>query len=207
MRSPFALALAILGAILLAGSSLARLLPFRLEGATMAYVALALLAALTPAVLARASPLPATLAILVPLLAVASYGAGRLDWLRLLKDFGVAETAPLQPLRLGLGLVALLLAWAMHAADLALRLRERSLARGATGEVATTATRVALVRSAQAAALATLGAAALVVVAIGGALLARVLPVERAAFVAPLLAALLLAAAGAWLARGKTSES
>lgn len=202
-RLPFALVLAALLTALLAMSSLARFLPFALAGSALLWLGLALLAALAPAVLARGSPLPAALAVAVPALAAASYGASRLDWLRLLKDFGVAETSALSPLRLALGLLALLVAWAMHATDLSLRLRGRSLARGATPEQARAASRVALVRGAQAGALALAGGLALVGVALVGALLAKVLPVERAAFVAPLVAALVLAAAGAYLAAGR----
>lgn len=204
VRAPFAAALAILLAILLGTSSLTRFLPFAYVLAPVGfYVALGLLVALVPALLARGSPLPATLAIVVPALTASAYGASRLDWLRLLKDFGVAEESALSPLRLALSLLALLLAWAMHAADLAARLRWRSRERGAPPEHADAAARIALLRGAQAAALATGGALALLGVALVGALLARVLPVARAAFVAPLLAALLLAAAGAYLAAGR----
>lgn len=198
LRAPFALALALLLVLLARTSSLLRLVPFDVSGALFLAGGLGLaFLLLLPALLAAGSPLPATLAVIVPTLALAAYGSSRLDWLRVLKDFGVAEGAPLQPLRFGLALGILLLAWALHAVDLAFRLRWRGMDRGIPPVQAKAATLVSLRRTAATAGLAFAGTLALLVVALGASLLSGVLPVSRAAFLAPLLAAGLLVAVAA----------
>lgn len=188
-------------------SSLAQLLPFDAASAPAnVWVYVAVVVALLPAWLARETPLPAAGAIVVPLLGVASYGASRLDWLRVLKDFGVSEPAVLAPFRLALGALALLLLWALHAADLATRLRSRAIERGIEPTQASAASARSLRRSAEAVGVATLGAGGLVVVGVLAFQAARFFPSQRAALVAPLLAAALLAGVAVWLARGESAS-
>lgn len=159
-------------------------------------LALGLFALLLPALLQRGSPLPATLLVLVPVLVLASYGESRLDWLRTLKDFGVEEPAGPSFLRMGLGVLSLALAWALHALDTGFRLRGRSVERGIPPVQARAAWRVALRRGLLDGALALAGSLVLSAVVLGAALVGPlVLPVERMAFLAPLLAAALLAVA------------
>lgn len=185
-------ALVLLGTVLVSLSSLLRMVAFAVPPW---WIALGLAVVLLPALLARGSPLPATLAALVPVLGVATYGASRLDWLRTLKDFHVAGEGP-DALRIALGLAALLLAWALHALDTAFRLRWRSAERGILPAQARAAMRVSLRRSGLHAAFALAGALLLVGLTLGAALAGPLLlPVERMAFLAPLLAALLLVAA------------
>jgi hypothetical protein len=156
-------------------------------------LALGLLTLLAPALLTRGSPLPATLLVLVPVLALASYGESRLDWLRTLKDFGIAEDTGPSLLRLGLGFLALALAWILHVLDTSFRLRWRSVERGIPPAQARAAWRVTLRRGARNGAMALGGALALALVVLGSAMLGPdLLPVGRMAFLAPLLAALLL---------------
>lgn len=203
LRAPFALLLAVLILLLVRSSSLLTLVPVDIPGSLFLGAGLALaLLLLLPAVFAGGSPLPATLAVLVPVLALSSYGASRLDWLRVLKDFGVAEAATVMPMRLALALGALLLAWAMHATDLAMRLRWRALERGIPAPQAQAATGASLRRTATTAALALAGTLALLGIALAAGLLSTVLPVSRAAFAAPLIAAALLVGAALWLAGG-----
>ena len=191
------LVLALLGATLLLTSSLQRLLPVPLAPLPwLPLLALGLLGALLPALLTRGSPLPAALVVLVPVLAAASYGESRLDWLRTLKDFGVAEEQGPSLARLGLGFAALAAAWALHVVDTSLRLRWRSVDRGIPAAQARAASRVSLRRGALVGAMALGGALLTAVLVLGAALVGPlVLPVERMSFLAPLLAALLLAAA------------
>lgn len=189
--------LAGLGAALLATSSLQRILPVSPPlPLWLATLWVGLLLAFVPALLARGSPLPATLAILVPVLAASAYGASRLDWLRTLKDFHLVDDAGPNLLRLGLAAVALLLAWGLHALDTAFRLRWRSRERGILPGQARAAFRVSLRRSGIAAAQALASAALLAALVLLAAWLGpRFLPVERMAFLAPLAAALLLGVA------------
>lgn len=200
-RAPFVLALAAVLALLLARSSLARMLPFALTGVASLWLALAIAAALLPALLARDSPAPAAAFVTVPALAVAAYGASRLDWLRLLKDFGVAEARPIDPARLLLGALALALLWGLHAADTATRLRERAVERGIARAEADRASRRVLLRTGQALALALAGALGLLGLALVGVSLGDLVPTERGAFVVPLAAAALLVGAAVYLAR------
>ena len=207
LRAPFVLALALVLTFLGAGSTLAKLLPIDLATFPGAlWLFLALVAALTPAWLAREAPLPYAALAVVPVLAAGAYGASRLDWLRVLKDFDVAEENALSPLRLALGVVALALLWALHAADLAMRLRERAVERGIEAEQAAAASQRVVRRSAEASGIALAGTLGLVLVGIGGIYLGTIVPTERAALVAPLVAALVLVAAAVWVARGSVNE-
>lgn len=207
-RAPFVLALALLLTLVLARSSLGRLVPFDFATPPVfAYVFLALVAALAPALFARRAPLPAAALVAVPVLAVGAYGASRLDWLRLLKDFGVEEPGAIDPLRLAFSALALLALWALHAADVSVRLRVRAIERGIDPQDARTAARISIKRSAQAAGLAFAGAAGLLVVGLVGVVVGNVIPTQRGALVVPLLAAALLAAAAFWLTRGPTSRA
>ena len=203
MRLPLVAGLALVLALLLARSSLARLLPFSVGGIVWAWLILGLFAALLPALFARDTPLPAAAVVTVPALAVASYGASRLDWLRVLKDFGVAETGAIDFARLALGALALVLLWMLHALDLSTRLKLRAIERGIEAPQATSAGARALTRSAQALGLALAGAAGLLVVALVGIQIGAVVPTERGAFVVPLVAAALLVGAAVYLARGE----
>src|SRR5207247_1998004 len=80
-----------------------------------------------PALFATRSPLPAALAVTVPVLAAASYDQSRLDWLRTLKDFGVAKPIGANLFRVAVELATLVLCFALHAADHAVRLRASAL--------------------------------------------------------------------------------
>lgn len=200
-RAPFVLGLVVVLALLLARSSLTRMLPFAIGGIVWLWLILALAVALLPALIARDSPLPAAGFLVVPSLAVASYGASRLDWLRLLKDFGVAEAGPIDPARLLLGALALGLLWALHAIDTATRLRDRAIERGIERPQADAARGRVLMRSGQALGLATLGALGLLVLALVGTTIGNAISTERGAFVVPLLAAGLLVGAAIYLAR------
>lgn len=202
-RAPFTVALAIVLGFLLSRSSLTRMLPFATDGIVWIWIVLALALALAPALVARDTPLPATALVVVPTLAASSYGASRLDWLRVLKDFGVAEGSPVDFLRLLVAALALVLAWALHAVDLSVRLRERAIERGIARPQAQAAARRSLSRSVEALGLALAGAAGLLVVALVGVQIGRFVPTERGAFVVPLLAAALLAGAAVYLARGQ----
>lgn len=204
-RAPFVVALAVVLALLLARSSLASLLPVALEGVALAWLLLALLVALVPALLARDTPVPAAAFVAVPALAAASYGASRLDWLRVLKDFGVAESSPIDGVRLALGAVALALVWALHAADLGARMRERAMERGIDAAQAAAGARRVAHRCAQALGIALAGAAGLLVVALVGLRIGQLVPTERGALVVPLLAAALLVGAAVYLARGRAA--
>lgn len=193
-------ALALLSTVLLLGSTLWALLPTRPPGALV----LALVALLyVPALLTRATPLPATLAVLVPVLAAGSYGQSRLDWLRLLKDFDVTQQDPTPDvLRMVLSLVALLLVWALHVVDHATRLRAHALQRGVDPREADGAARL-VVRVGALRALVALAATLLLALVAGAAWLARAerLLAGRAALLAPLVAALLIAGGALALAR------
>lgn len=196
LRAPGLLLLAALLALLLLGSSLTRLLPIGVAPLPWgAWAWLALAALLLPACLARGSPLPAALAVTIPALALALYGDSRLDWLKTLKDFGVTDSGT-SFTRVGLCLAALVLVWAIHVLDHAARLRASAESRGVPAGQARVAQRVALRRGASVGAAAlgatlVLGALAFLAAEIGP----LVLPVGKVAFVAPLLAAGLLALA------------
>lgn len=166
----------------------------------VAYAAAGILLALLPALLAPSSPLPATLAVIVPVLAVASYDQSRLDWLRLLKDYGVAAPGLPNALRLALGAAALLLAWGLHVVDGALRLKASAQARGFPEGEARGAAKVARRAGARLAGVALLGTAGVGLLAIGAAQLdAAALLGGRASLVAPLLAVALVALAAVLL--------
>ena len=201
-RVPLVLALALVLTGVALRSSLARMLPFPLAAfPALAWLFLGIVVAFVPALLARDTPLPAAAAITVPILAAGSYGASRLDWLRVLKDFGVSETSVIDAIRLLLAALALTLLWALHAADLATRMRARAVERGIDAGQAGEAAARTLRRNAEAAGIAMAGSAGLLVVGLGGVALGNALPTERAALVAPLLAAGILVAAGIYLAR------
>lgn len=202
-RAPVLLALVALLAVLATMSSLTRLLP---EGAWPLWFLLGFALALLPALLARDTPLPAAALVVVPTLAAASYGASRLDWLRVLKDFGVAETSAAHLPRLGLAALALLLLWLLHAVDLPVRMRLRAIERGIAPAQATQAALRSARETVLAACLAFAGAAGLFAVGLVGLQLAPAFPSERAALAAPLAAAGLLVAAALWLARGARSD-
>jgi hypothetical protein len=206
-RAPILLALAIALTAAGARSSLAKLLPLditTLPGLAWLFVAITL--ALIPALLTRATPLPAAAMVSVPVLVLASYGASRLDWLRVLKDFGVAETDAVDPLRLLLAIVAMLLLWALHATDSATRLRLRAIERGIDETQARAAASRTMDRTIQAGGLALAGAIGLLIVGLLGLKLADLIPTERAALAAPLVAAGALVAAALYLARGSADE-
>jgi hypothetical protein len=192
--------LAILLTALASTSSLVGLLP---EVAWTLWILMGVCLALLPALLARETPLPAAAFVVVPVLAASAYGASRLDWLRVLKDFGVAEPDALRWARLGLGALALVVLWTLHAADFALRLRLRATERGIDAAQANAATGRSARESAKAAAIALAGAAGLLGVGLLGLQLSSLLPTERGALLAPLLAAALLVSAAAWLAQGE----
>lgn len=187
---------------LLARSSLLALFP--LPGP---WVAAGVALALVPAVLARGSPLPHLLLAVVPVLAVASYDQSRLDWLRVLKDFGVASPGFPDLLRVGMGLGALSLAWATHAVDASLRIRHAATERGVDATDARAASRVVRARSGTVFAGAFLGT-----IAVGAlALLATLLDVSsllggRASFLAPLVAVGLVALAAVLLWRERATS-
>lgn len=203
VRLPMLLALAGLLTWLVLGSSLASLVSLLPSPPSPlgAWVLAALVLAFVPALVARASPLPATLAVVVPALVLASYGAGRIDWLRVLKDFGVQEKGAIDLLRLLMGALAVLLAWAIHVADMAVRLKERSAARGVPEDQTGSATRIVLRDGAVGAGLALACAAGVALLAFAGVAIGDLGAASKAAFVAPVLAAVLLAGAGVWLAR------
>lgn len=203
-RTPLLVALALVLAIVGASSSLAKLLPFDVTAFPAGlWLFLSILAALVPAWLARGTPLPAAAFVVVPILAAGAYGASRLDWLRVLKDFDVAEPSAIAPRRLILAALALVLLWALHASDVALRLRDGAVARGIEAPQASAASRQSVRRSAEAGGLALAGSAGLLLVGIAGLALSRLIPTGRGALVAPLLAAAILVGAATWIARDR----
>lgn len=200
-RASILVPLALLLTLLLAQSSLTALLPFAMAGLPALLLAAALLLAFLPALLARESPLPAAAFVTVPALAAATYGASRLDWLRLLKDFGVYEVDPWSPLRLALGAIAVTLLLGLHVADFALRLRARAIERGIDTREASTAASRSAQRNGIALAVAVVGAAGLLAVALLGLRVGGMMSTERGAFIVPLAAAALLVGAALLLAR------
>lgn len=202
-RAPGLLALgALLGALLMDSSLLGMLslLPSP-PSPLVVWVAGALALALLPALLVRGPPTGAMLAVAVPVLVVSAYGAGRIDWLRVLKDFGVQEEGALDWTRLALSALALVLVWVVHVVDTAMRLRARSLERGVEADQLAPAVTLVVRTGAGAGGLALAGVAGVAVLAMGGLALGELGVASKAAFVAPVLAALLLAGAGVWLAR------
>lgn len=192
--------LALLCALLVAGSSLLALLPAEPPYLAVALVALALL---SPSLFARASPMPMQLAVLVPVLGVATYEQSRLDWMRLLKDFGLTDTAFPSVARLGLALAAFALVWATHAVDHAARVRARSTERGIEPRDARAAAAHVLRESARRGGLAlagTLGLAAFGLLLVAATPLAETLG-GRSSLVAPLAGAALVAVAAYLLAK------
>jgi hypothetical protein len=207
-RAPIVLALALALTAVAVRSSLAQLLPFDITSLPgVGWLFLAILAALVPALAARTTPLPAAAVVTVPVLVAASYGASRLDWLRVLKDFGVAEPGALDPVRLALAVLALALLWTLHAADMAMRFRLRAVERGIDEAQARAAASRTVRRNAQAGALAIAGALGLLLVGILGLQVSAWIPTERAALAAPLVAAAALVAAALYLARGARDDS
>jgi hypothetical protein len=161
----------------------------------------ALAIAFLPALLVRGSPLAPTLAVTIPMLVLSTYGAGRIDWLRVLKDFGVQESTVMDLPRLGLCALALALAWGIHVLDMALRLRTRSTERGISPEQVAPAAWLVARAGVTATGIATLCTVGVALLAYGAIALGALAPASKAAFIAPVLAALLLAGAGVWLAR------
>ncbi|MFA5862288.1 MAG: hypothetical protein WDA16_11400 [Candidatus Thermoplasmatota archaeon] len=206
VRVPFLLALAAVLALLLSMSSLLRLVP-------APPTRIALLAAptflilLVPAVLTQRSPLPAALVITVPVLAAAAYDDSRLDWLRTLKDFDVANaSAGPNWARLSLSIGTLLLVWGMHAVDNALRLRWSAIERGIVVPQASAAARVALGAGARIAAVALGGTLIVGALTWGASFLdADALFGGRSSLIAPLVAVGLIAAAAVLLTRDRSS--
>lgn len=153
------------------------------------------------------SPLPGVLGVTVPVLAIAAYDQTQLDWLRLLKDFGVSRPSGPNWARLALSLVALLLAWASHAADLALRLRRSAAQRGVPRGQSARASWLSVRRTTTVAVWAALGT-----VLIGGAAFAAqganvsALFGSQASLFVPLLAVGLIALAAILVAGGRASQ-
>jgi hypothetical protein len=201
---PIAL-LAVLLATLVGSSSLLDLLPFAWTPFPLgAYAAGALLLALLPSLLSARSPVPAALAIVVPILALAAYDESHLDWLRTLKNFGVTHPGAVGLARLALSFAALVLVWALHAADTAARLRASAIERGIPPAQARAAARASLRRTVAIGAAAA-GASALIA---GAALLAqridaRLLLGGRASAAVPLVAIALVAGATLLVAAGR----
>lgn len=208
LRAPLLVAHAALLTALVASSSLLRLFPLP-PGFLVAAAGLVLAAALVPAALTRSTPVPAVLAITVPVLAIASYDQSRLDWLRLLKDYGIVAHGAEDWARFGLEAATLALVWALHVADHALRLRWDAVARGVPEAQARAAARVAMGAGGRVLGAALLGAAALGALAWGAAQVvdANLVLGGRAAIVAPLLAVGILAAAAIVLAKGSEDSS
>lgn len=156
-RAPLLAGLGALLMALLARSSLLAILP----PALLPLLFVGVVVGLLPALLASRSPLPGALVVTVPVLAVAAYDQSRLDWLRLLKDFGVAGAASAPPdwLRVALSGGALLVAWSSHAVDTALRLRWSATERGVVAREANAAMGAVLARCALLALLALVGTA------------------------------------------------
>lgn len=185
---------------LLAQSSLLRLLPFA-PAAFVAYGAVAIVLGLVPALVAQRSPLPAILAVAVPVIALSAYDQSRLDWLRLLRDFGVSQPGLPAWGRVALSAGALLLAWAAHALDHAARLRWSAIERGIAIEQAAAARSLALRRAAWVGAVALLGTALVASIAVAlSPADAGLLFGGRASLLAPLLAVGLIAAAAVLVA-------
>lgn len=206
VRAPMLLGLAVVLTLLLARSSLTRMLPFAVGGIVLAWILVALALLLIPALLTRDTPLLAAALVVVPVLATSAYGASRLDWLRVLKDFGVAEDTAIDAARIALGAAALLLLWALHAVDLAARMRTRAVERGIDAAQADAASTRIMLRCAQSGAIALVGAGGLLIVGLVGLQLGSLLPTGRAAFVVPLLAAALLVGAAIHLARSEPAR-
>lgn len=202
-RIPTLVALAIVLIALVSQSSLLHIVPGPTLPIAISAIALALLAPL----LAPRSPLPGALAVTVPVLALASYDQSRLDWLRLLKDFGVSEPSAPNWLRLALAILALLLAWAAHAVDNALRLGRSATSRGMPLGQARKASLVSATRTIRVAVLALLGT----ILIGGGAFLVQDANVGalfggQASLFAPLLAVGLIALAAVLVAGGRASR-
>lgn len=203
LRAPFLVAYALALTFLAFRSSLKQLLPFDATPWPLGlYVFLGLLLGLLPSGFTRGSPLPGMLVVFVPVAAVGMYGASHLDWLRTLKDFSVASPAPPNLTRLALAAGALVLAWAAHAADTALRLRARLVERGVEAREASAAVRISLRRTRDAGLAGLAGFAVLALVGYGAYAAAPTL--GRVTFLMPLLAAVGIAAAAVLLgARSK----
>lgn len=196
LRIPALLVYAALLTGLVAWSSLAALLPAPMTPATLALVGLAFAVACAPALFVSGSPLPAMLALLVPVILVAAYDRSALDWLRTLKEFHVAAPGPADPLRMAYAAVVALYAWALHGADHALRLRRRLEERGVPRGQARLAARAVARRCAMHGGVAAGGVLVLGVLAHFATRIP--LPSQRLTFVLPIVAAALVAV-GAWL--------
>ncbi len=207
VRAPFLALLALLLMLLGLRSSLLRLVPLDLGAFplnALLFAALALL--LLPALLARGSPLPLATAVALPVVTLSAYGESKLDWLRTLKDFGVAETGGTSFARLGLALAVLVLLWALHATDFAARLRWRALSRGIPEEQANGAALASLARSGAATLFALAVTALLGAAVFWSAALGDVLGLAGLAFVVPLAATALVGIGGYVLVRGARSS-
>ena len=198
-------ALAVLLALLLQASSLEHLLPAPLPFPLLLAISALLVA---PALFATRSPLPAALAVTVPVLAAASYDQSRLDWLRTLKDFGVAKPIGANLFRVAVELATLVLCFALHAADHAVRLRASALERGVPRGQARASMRLVLARSVEHGALAAGGAVLVGAIALATAPLdlAGILA-GRAALLVPLVAIGLVAGAALLLMGTARDES
>lgn len=205
-RVPLLVALAFVLAVVALQSSLLRLVPVDLAAWPFnLLVFLGMLALLAPAAFSRGSPLPLAASVAVPVVMLGAYGESKLDWLRTLKDFGVAEDGTSVP-RLLWAAAALALLWALHVADFAWRLRERALARGIPAEHAEAAS-AAVVRRSLAAGGFALGVTALVaVVVLYGAALGALVDLGGFAFVVPLLATALVAIGAFVVVRGSPKD-
>lgn len=207
VRAPL---IALLAALLLAlglQSSLLRLVPADLGAFPLnllVYAGLVLL--LLPALLTRGSPLPASIAVSLPIVTLAAYGESKLDWLRTLKDFGVAEAGGSSFPRLVLAVLVLVLLWTLHAVDFALRLRWRALERGVPPDQANGAAIASLGRSAAAGGFALAATAGLGLAVFWSAALGGTLGLAGLAFVVPLVATALVGLGGYMLVRGARAE-
>lgn len=190
LRAPFLLLLALLLTRLVFQSSLLKLLDVPISPV---WVFLLVAAALVPALLASASPLPATLAVAVPVILASSYGASRLEWLKTLREFHLADAGLVAPDRLVVAVLALGLAWGMHVLDHGERLAASARERGIAAPEATAARAIVWSRGARAGGIA-LGIALvlglLAIIATG--ILPAFVPAEGVSFIAPLAAATLL---------------
>lgn len=196
-RVPFVLALAAALTWLVLQSSLLRLLQSDITpGAWAGWIYVGALLALTPALFAAGSPLPATLAVTTPVILAAAYGASHLEWLKTLKEFNLVEGPGFASGRLAVSLLALALAWGMHVLDAGARLGADARERGIDPAQADAARRVVWMRGARVGGLALAAALALGVIAlVASAVFPGLLPAQGVSFIAPLAAAALLGVA------------
>jgi len=121
-RALVAIPLAFLLAWLGTTSSLFALSPVAVDLAQARLVILAVMAAVLVGVtFVRSSPTAIHLALAIPTFAAASYGANALDWLRLLKDFGIQSSERFDTSRYLLMVATLAIIWLGHVSDEAIR--------------------------------------------------------------------------------------